>query len=127
MRPAIVRNGFTLLEMLVASCLALLVMGLAMSCYLHTQRLITRAEALLRLHRIAGEVAERWEKDCAALMQHVACNSTTTFSGTATSLVQFTGMRTIPATFDNRIYDFPHDTDIAWMRWEWKVRFNALW
>jgi len=120
------RRGFTLLELLVASALAMLVMGLAMGGYRHSQRLISQAETLLRLHRVAGDLAERWEKDCTALLQHVACNAETTYDGALKDRVAFTGMRSMTATFEGRIYDYPHDTDIAWVRWQWDAASRRI-
>jgi len=120
------RKAFTLLELLVASALAVVIMGLAVNAYRHSQRLIRRAETLLRLHRVAGDVAERWEKDASSLMQHVACNATTTSVSGVKNLVQFTGMHTLSETFDSKIYDRPSDTDMAWVRWEWRAADRRL-
>lgn len=120
------QTAFTLLELLVASSLGMIVMGLAISAYRHTQRAITRAEALLRLHRAAGDIGEQWELDANTLLQHVACNATTTISGGTKTLVQFTGMRAVVHGFDNQVYDLPRDTDLAWLRWEWQPADRRL-
>lgn len=118
--------GFTLLELLVACVLGMLVMGLTISAYRHTQRTITRAEALLRLHRAAGDIGEQWELDANTLLQHVACNVTTTSAAGIKSLVQFTGMRAVVHGFDNQTYDLPRDTDLAWVRWSWQATDRRL-
>jgi prepilin-type N-terminal cleavage/methylation domain-containing protein len=120
------RHGFTLLELLIASAIGALVMTLAIRAYQQSQNEIRRMEALLRLHRSAGDIAEQWEKDASALLQHVACNVTSTTSGGIKNLVQFTGMRAIAFNYDNLLYDYPHDTDLAWVRWEWQVASHRL-
>jgi type II secretory pathway pseudopilin PulG len=120
------RGGFTLLELMVAWTLGMLVMGLAISAYQHTRKAITRAEALLRLHSTAGDIGEQWERDANCLLQHVACNSTTTYSAGIKLRAQFTGMAGQEPGFDNQLYDYPHDVDFAWFRWEWNAADRRL-
>lgn len=119
-------SAFTLLELLVAITIGMVVMGLSVSAYHHTQRTIARTEALLRLHRVAGSIGEQWELDATALLQHVACNITTTNSGGATTMTRFTGMRGVIHGFENRLYDFPRESDLAWFRWEWQAASGRI-
>jgi hypothetical protein len=120
------RAAFTLLELLVATSIGMLVMALALSAYRHTQRTIARTEALLRLHRTAGDIGERWELDASTLLQHVACNSTASHAAGAKTLVRFTGMRGATSGFDNQVFELPRDTDLAWFRWEWRAADHRL-
>lgn len=119
-------HGFTLLELLVSMTVGSVILGLAVGSYQHSQKLIRRADALLRLHRIAGDIGEQWDKDADYLMQSVACNTTTTYAAGLKTMVQFTGMRTIQHNFNNMLYDYPHDTDLAWFRWEWNAKDHRL-
>lgn len=120
------RPGFTLLELIVASAIGMLVMGLAISAYRHTQKVTARSEALLRLHRTAGDIGELWEADANTLVHHSACNVTTSTTSGAVSLVQFTGLHGTVHGFDNQIFDLPRDTDLAWYRWEWRAHERRL-
>lgn len=119
-------RAFTLIELLVSIAIGMVVMALAIGAYQNSQKLIKNAEAMVRLHRSAGDIAQQWQLDSSALMQHVACNTTTTYAASIKSLVQFTGMVTVAETFTGDKYDYPYDTDAAWVRWEWKASERKL-
>lgn len=119
-------RGFTLIELLVATTLGMVVMTLAILAYQHSQKVIKRSEAVVRLHRKAGDIAEQWERDIGSLAQHVACNAKMGYIGSRKDDMQFTAMRTLQQFWNASVYEPPSDVDLGWIRWSWRAADRML-
>lgn len=129
--------GFTLLELMISSALALLMAGLSISAFIQTRKMVQRAEARLAMYASAQRLHTYLNRTLASLQQScvvVGFSTVATRSGDATDpgMLKLVFMRG-----KEHLWDFaPPDTtaladaavtgDLVWEELEWRRATGAL-
>jgi prepilin-type N-terminal cleavage/methylation domain-containing protein len=109
------RSGFTLLEVLISTAVAVTMAGISVGAYVQVRKTILRSEALLAMHDRAQGVYNAIYRDLQATMPDCAM----VIAADAGS-VDLVAMRGKEDSFD---YDPSADnyrSDLVWYEWRWK-------
>jgi prepilin-type N-terminal cleavage/methylation domain-containing protein len=109
------RRGFTLLEVLISTAIAVTMAGISVGAYVQVRKTILRSEALLAMHDRAQGIYNACYRDLQATMPDCALVIVADSDG-----VDLVGMRGKEDSFD---YDPSVDTyssDLVWFEWRWK-------
>jgi prepilin-type N-terminal cleavage/methylation domain-containing protein len=109
------RRGFTLLEVLISTAIAVTMAGISVGAYVQVRKTILRSEALLAMHDRAQGIYNAFYRDLQATMPDCAMVVASDQGG-----VDLVAMRGKEDSFDFDPSTDNYCSDLVWFEWRWK-------